>query len=268
MLKMFFAGLFGFLETAPLTEEQQAVLNVQKAVYTAIISASLSFAMVFLATCDDRLMASRDGGFLRCCISCFAKCAMCYAWCMMLSLGSVGLSLVFIVEGGSIDNYLSVTGQSIAMSWVVVWPLLNGGLLFWFKRWRELRALAKKGEKTQDGISFTTLEWWKKNEFPSDSSLPSPGTGQGKEMSMQQPYFNGPTVLQVNNPLGYARQGGQHELAVIQHAHMHGQQLPPSPQHQQCLVQMSVQQGMPAVGPITPRALGPGQQAARKKLMV
>ncbi len=196
LLKLFVAGIFSLFSEPP---EDQKVVNMMHSVFVALLTTIYGFILVFIATCDDRLLGDSEGGMLRCVLSTLSACGLCFAWFGMLMLGGVGFLLVAISENPDYANYFTVTMQSLAWSWFLVWPVVNGLLLFAFGRYREKSALAEKGLKTVDGIDYETLMWWKTNEFPSDKEVIVTNTTPGGSKDVQATIIEGGDI-----------EGGQH----------------------------------------------------------
>ena len=168
LLKLFVAGIFS---ASGGDEDDQAVINTIQSIIVALFTTVFSALLVFIATCDDRFLGDSIGGALRCLLSSLSAFGLCFAWFFMLVLGITGVVLVATAEDSSFEDYMVVTAQALGWSWFVIWPLVNGLLLFSFGRWREQRKLAKAGLTTQDGIDVETLGWWKTNEFPPDTEV-------------------------------------------------------------------------------------------------
>jgi hypothetical protein len=166
---MFITGIF-VVASFEASSEDRVLLGRVQAFLVALFSTFFSFALVFCATCDDRFMGDTDGGVLRALAKCTGSLALCCAWGVMLLLGGLGLLFVGLESDSDYGAFITATLEALAWSWFVVWPAVNGFLLFTFFRWRELRALQAAGNTTQDGIALDKLRWWAKNEFPGDES--------------------------------------------------------------------------------------------------
>jgi len=179
---MFVAGIFS---AASDSSDDQSVVNMLQSIFVALFTTLFSAILVFVATCDDRFLGDSQGGILRCALSALSACGLCFAWFMMLMLGILGVVMVSTSENSNYGNFFTVTAQSLGWSWFVIWPTVNGFLLFAFGRWREQRKLAKEGKATADDIQRDTLLWWKTNEFPPDKEIIETETTPGGSKHVQ-----------------------------------------------------------------------------------
>lgn len=165
----------------------------------------------FCATCDDRFFGDTQGGLLKAISSCFGGCMLCMSWTTMLcawrkarcsvpvghcpspslctGFGGTGLVLVATSESSSLATYFSVTGLSLAQSWFLVWPVLNGTIFFGLLRWNQKRKQSAKTGHPVDNVSVAELEWWSTHEFPPDADqeavVGADGASRGGELEEQ-----------------------------------------------------------------------------------
>ena len=103
--------------------------------------------------------------------------------------GGTGLVLVATSESSSLATYFSVTGLSLAQSWFLVWPVLNGTIVFGLLRWNQKRKQSAKTGHPVDNVSVAELEWWSTHDFPPDADqeavVGADGESRGGELEEQ-----------------------------------------------------------------------------------
>jgi hypothetical protein len=186
LLKLFISGVFIAAQFVSSTGGSTVMHYLQVALVT-VLSSLCHFVLVFISTCDDRLMGQREGGLLKRVVSCLGSCAIFYAWGVMLMFGVLGFVLVYVTPTGNFSELATTTAGALAFGWLAHWPLFKSLALFAFYRRREKAALEKAGQTTADGINIATLKWWQDNEFPCDSEAseepPSGGEGTDSPLS-------------------------------------------------------------------------------------
>ncbi|CAE7256278.1 Cpt1b [Symbiodinium sp. KB8] len=210
LLKMFVAGIISLLQDVDVDTTSFSAQFVSGIIVTLICTIFLKL-LGFCATCDDRFFGDTQGGLLKAIGSCFGGCMLCMSWTIMLcawrkarcsvpvghcsppslrtGFGATGLVLVATSESSSLATYFSVTGLSLAQSWFLVWPVLNGTIVFGLLRWNQKRKQSAKTGHPVDNVSVAELEWWSTHDFPPDADqeavVGADGESRGGELEEQ-----------------------------------------------------------------------------------